>query len=58
MAFSVPKSLVVTLERVLGDETVGKCAILVFFHLASFFFSSVMKNYVAMWIKMFYSEHF
>ena len=24
MAFSVPNSLVVTLERVLGDETVGK----------------------------------
>lgn len=33
VAFSVPNSLVVTLERVLGNETVGNCAMFLFFGL-------------------------
>lgn len=33
VAFSVPDSLVVTLERVLGNETIGKVQFLVLGHL-------------------------
>lgn len=33
VAFSVPDSLVVTLERVLGNETIGKVQFLVLSHL-------------------------
>ena len=41
VAFSVPNSLVVTLERVLGNETIGKVQ---FFVMRAFVFLLLVSN--------------